>query len=431
VADFRQEPMPGLDEVDATRIVEGWRAFGDVAMGRLRGVDVVAAAKALHGHANEHAARPGEGALLGALLFTRQGEELKDRVRSLVAPLKGKQGTKGHDLRDIYAMIAAMHAENQLYLSRPVLLAALGCDDRELDRVLYILRREAMLDTGETFILTRHRRIAETACGSLRDDGYDIDKWFPILARAAEVAWSRQRIFVPVLDRWRFGLAEHFVKKGAPFWPLARQIGKAVYSANPNDPKGLVAYVNVLREAGAPGEAMTVLKEKAQPFRARRDVLNEWSVVAGTLGDFGLSIWLAGRSLADGGDAVDAHRCKLSLAGLGQALGELHNLTGDRALASGRAACGRMGLRLPDLDATASGYFVRYLDAEPQPDGAEPSAASDIERLHRAVIEAANHAEPTSDPAFFEDLLDEPVTYRFSGLLRAVDTPPSARRFSA
>lgn len=431
VADFRQEAMPGLDEADATRIVEGWRAFGDVAMGRLRGVEVAAAAKALHGHANEHAARPGEGALLGALLFTRQGEELKDRVRELVAPLKGTGGTKAHDLRDIYAMIAAMHAENQLYLSRPVLLAALGCNDRELDRVLHILRREAMLDTGETFILTRHRRIAETACEALRDDGYDIDKWFPFLGRAAEISWSRHGAFVPVLDRWRFRLAEHFVKKGTPSWPLARHIGKALHDANPQDPKGLVAYVNVLREAGAPGDAMAVLKEKARPFRTHRSVLFEWSVVAGTLGDFGLAAWLAARSLADGGDLVDALRCKLSLSGLGQVLGELHKLTGDRALASGRAACGRLGLRLPDLDATTRGYFMKHLEAEPQADRAEPSLAADIERLCQAVIEAANHAEPANDPSFFEDLLGDPETYRFSGLSRVMQPTAPARRLGA
>ena len=135
--------MPGLDEEDARRIVEGWQAYGDDAMGRLRGVSAEGAAKALLGHANEHAARPGAGALLGALLITRLGQELKDRVRAFVSPLVGRGGVKGFDLRDIYAMIAAMHAENQLYLSRSVLAFALGCDEDELERVLRVLRREA------------------------------------------------------------------------------------------------------------------------------------------------------------------------------------------------------------------------------------------------------------------------------------------------
>ena len=42
-------------------------------------------------------------------------------------------------------MVAAMHAENQLYLSRAVLAFALGCDADELERkALLPLRREAM-----------------------------------------------------------------------------------------------------------------------------------------------------------------------------------------------------------------------------------------------------------------------------------------------
>jgi hypothetical protein len=118
VAEFRQEPMPAPDAVDALRIVEGWRAYGGEAMGRLRHMSNEVTAKALVGHANEHTARPGEGSLLGALLFMRQGQDLKDRVRALVAPLAGRSRIEGFDLRDIYAMIAAMHAENQLYLSR-------------------------------------------------------------------------------------------------------------------------------------------------------------------------------------------------------------------------------------------------------------------------------------------------------------------------
>jgi hypothetical protein len=96
----------------------------------------------------------------------------------------GREGVNGYDLRDIYAMIAAMHAENQLYLSFGVLAFALGCSPTDLDEVLRILQREAMLDTGETYILTRHRRIAEAACEALVDDGYNLRRWYLLLARA-------------------------------------------------------------------------------------------------------------------------------------------------------------------------------------------------------------------------------------------------------
>ena len=35
VADFRQIPMPGIDQEDAMRIVRSWQAFGETAMGKL------------------------------------------------------------------------------------------------------------------------------------------------------------------------------------------------------------------------------------------------------------------------------------------------------------------------------------------------------------------------------------------------------------
>jgi hypothetical protein len=206
IADFRQEPMPSPDETDALRIVEGWRAYGDEAMGRLRHTSNEMVAKALVGHANDAAARSEEGSLLGALLFMRQGQDLKDRVRVFVAPLARRSEIKGFDLRDIYAMIAAMHAENQLYLSRGILAFALACEESVLDRELRVLRREAMLDSGETYILTRHRRIAETACEALREDGYDVDSWYPYLASSALKEFVQRRSGNPDIGRWVFDL---------------------------------------------------------------------------------------------------------------------------------------------------------------------------------------------------------------------------------
>jgi len=55
------------------------------------------------------------------------------------------------------------YAENQLYLSRAVLAFALGCDEGALDRgPLRVLRQEAMVDGGTSYVLTRHRKIAES-----------------------------------------------------------------------------------------------------------------------------------------------------------------------------------------------------------------------------------------------------------------------------
>src|SRR5205807_887589 len=101
---------------------------------------------------------------------------------------------------------------------------ALGCEEDALDRELRILRREAMLDSGETYILTRHRRIAETACDALREDGYDVDKWYPHLARSARKEFMQRRSGNPDIAKWDFELARHFVDKGVANWNLARTV---------------------------------------------------------------------------------------------------------------------------------------------------------------------------------------------------------------
>ena len=76
--------MSGLDSEDAARIVAGWHAWGDRAMGPLKGRTVKQAAAALLGHAIDLAAKKEEGALLGALLFTRQGQDIRAHVSTMV-----------------------------------------------------------------------------------------------------------------------------------------------------------------------------------------------------------------------------------------------------------------------------------------------------------------------------------------------------------
>jgi len=176
-ADFHTEHLTGLSEGDAERIVSGWAAWGDNAMGKLKGRSRKEATQALLGHAREFATRRENGELLGALLVTRQGEDMRAHVRTLVNSLERGPAIKKFSLRDIYAMVAAMHAENQLYLTRSMLAYAVGCDVDELERVALVpLRREAMLDAGDTYVLTRHRRIAEEACLIMQDDGDDVDQ---------------------------------------------------------------------------------------------------------------------------------------------------------------------------------------------------------------------------------------------------------------
>lgn len=418
-ADFHTELLAGLDSEDARRIVAGWLAWGDDAMGKLKGRNEDQAITALLGHARDFAARQEDGELLGALLVTRQGEDMRAHVRTLVNGLGQDPVIKTYSLRDIYAMVAAMHAENQLYLSRSVLAFALGCEVDELERrALLPLRREAMLDSGDTYVLTRHRRIAEAACAVMQDDGHDTRRWFAFMARAAQRRHPVTGLETPEIANWSFDLAEYFVRKGEGWWSVAGNVAKAVCEAEPARVQGLTTYSSILRRTGRAMEAMTMLKVAGERFRNRRDVLYEWGTVAGAVGDQGLSAWLDGRTLADGGDPIDSTRCKLSLTGLGLAFRELFASSQEKAFAVAEAACGQLGLRLPELDGRARSNFQAGATAGRRNGIADLSAEQAVDAIRKAVVLGANEVEPDNDPVFFEKLLGEPDGYRYTSLLR-------------
>lgn len=414
--EFHPVALQGLDDDDAACIVSGWVAWD--AMGELRGQDVQQATKALLGHAHENAARSDEGALLGALLITRIGEDMRAHVRGFVQGLGTDPVTDGgHSLRDIYAMIAAMHAENQLYLSRPVLAYALRCDLHTLEhKILKVLRREAMLEAGETYVLTRHRRIAEAACAVLREDGYDVDRWYPILAAAARMDFTKNRTDNPDIARWSFDLARHFVDKGQTHWPLAQAVAKRLLESDPANIHSLTAYFQILRSTNAAAQALTVLKSTADRFKNHRNVLYEASVCAGTMGDQGLSVWLSGRSLADGGEPLEHRQAKLSLAGLGVAFYELYAEHQQQTYAVARRACGQLGLMVPQLDGTARGYFKKYLASYPELNLQDLSIDAAVDAIAKAVVKGALEVEPDNDPMFFEDNFGDPDGYRYTKL---------------
>jgi hypothetical protein len=328
IADFRSIPMAGIDEEDANRIAVSWAAWGDEAMGHLRGRTVAEAAKALFGHAKEFAVKKEEGALLGALLMTREGEDYRQRVARLMAPMRGAPGIGKHSLLDIYAMIAAMHAENQLYLSRQVLAYALNCEEGDLDGgPLRTLRREAMVDGGTAYVLTRHRLIAEVARDWLEDEGHDVGRFYPFLAIAAR---KRSRDKREPLDvaKFQFDLPKHFVDQGGRRAEFGVNIAKALWLCDSDNYSHLTSYASLLRRMRRSPEALALFAENARRFPGHRGVLYEWGVTAGDSGDQGLSIWLDARSLADDRTTpISQKNAKLSLAGMGRAFEELSKST--------------------------------------------------------------------------------------------------------
>jgi hypothetical protein len=346
-------------------------------------------------------------------------------------PWERAPGIGGRSLLDIYAMIAGMHAENQLYLSRTVLAYALGCEENDLDRgPLRVLRREAMVDGSTAYVLTRHRRIAEVARDWLIETGYDVDQWYPLLAGAALSEFKVRRSGNPDINRWQRDLAQHFADRGPARWPLARAITKALFTYDPDDAYRLTSYASMLRRTGQPGEALTLMREHGHRFKSHRGVLFEWSVAAGSVDDDGLAIWLAARSVADDhATPLTLEGCKLSLAGLGAAFREIAASTGRREFAAAQAACGHLGLRLAEIDPTTRKYFEEHAVATTSATGNPPSLESDIATLTSLVVEGSYEAEPENSNGL-DALIGEADSYRYKMLASTLSAGSDARRNS-
>jgi hypothetical protein len=416
-SNYRRIALVGLDKEDARRITDGWNAWGPAAMGRLQGQTPESAAAILLESARTLSAKKEEGTLLGALLIVREGEELRERVSRLMAPWATASGINGRSLLDIYAAIVAMHAENQLYLSRTVLAYALGCEEDELDSgPLRVLRQEAMVDGGTAYVLTRHRRIAEVARDWLIENQHHVDRWYSTLARAAHSESKNRRSGNPDINSWQWGLPRYFVENGQLRWPVAREVAEALFNSDTNDALLLNNYAGTLRKTGKARDAMALLQKHGARFKGRRDVLYEWSVVAGSVGDHGLDAWLAARSLADDRtQPLDSRRCELSLAGLGAAFRELASATARKDFLKAQAACGRVGLRLTDLNPKTQRYFEEYSKAMPL-DASQPvSLENDIETIRKTVIHAYGETDPDNDRGM-DDLIGEPDAYKYQML---------------
>jgi hypothetical protein len=423
-AEFQTEILKGLSQGEAERIVKGWNSLGGDAMGKLKGHSEQDAVQTLLTHARTDTARPEEGALLGALLITRHGEALPQRVMKTVNALDRGAVVGVYSLRDVYLAIAAMHTQNQLYLTPRILAKALGCDENTLQtRALRKLRAEAMVNGGDANLLTRHRRIAEAAIKGLQEEGNeDPYRFLPLLAGAASRYVGVEKGYDPNIAEWRFHLARRLAEQPG-LGGTARAVAKAVHSADPTHPQSITAYARICRETGAPAEAFPAMLAAADTFAHHRGVLYEWATLAGAVGEHALDVWLAARALADGRDIPDATRCKLSLAGLGAAFEALHQETPDKRFVEARAACGHIGLLLPELDPTAEGYFKKHAAASPT----RFTPESAVKAIHTAVVMAAEDIAPRDsddgvkiDPVYFEKLLGDPAGYGYKSLLRAV-----------
>ncbi len=332
-----------------------------------------------------------EGAFLGAMFELRFGDDFKGHVQKLLDRLKARGGR----LYDAYAYVAAMHAENLLFLSSPVLAKELGCTEKELRReVVYPLADEASGSVQGGFILTRHRTIAEAAIEIMEEQGEE--RWSLITDLAEQaVRIGFAGVHVPQTSSWRFKIADLLAERGDH--AKASGLIENFLTIEPHNAHFLNKLAYIYRKSGEPDKAEQIFRKSIERMladdtfqRERRSFFYEWSAAAGNAGDYALDIWLGGVSLSDWQDLLrlDAERVQLSLAGLGAACREHLAGRDDQVFLKARGAAGQLGLRLQDLDPTSKKYLENHRD-EAKAAGVEDMSVEQAVRAIGAAVQRA------------------------------------------
>jgi len=293
---FTHLVLSGLKYDDASHIVNYWTGIGEEALGDLYSLQLEEATDLLFQAAHEESPRR-EGALIGAILKVRYGGLLKEHVMALLHRLSNRDIPGGGTLFDAFAYIAAMHAENLGYLSRPVLSEALRCPLELINtHVLIPLGLEAATSSDGLFILTRHKTIAEISVDLIPDVfQVDIERlYYELLDAALTAKFSN---FVPQLSRWLYSFPGHFGKKGRS--DLAIRFGKRVLEKVPNNTSLIISLSLIYRSSANAKQATELFRNyKGEKFD-QRNFYSEWGAAEGAAGEYYSSPVLLLYSLSD------------------------------------------------------------------------------------------------------------------------------------
>lgn len=297
--------LKGLVPDDAQAIVWAWQRLGPEGLRDLYAeqFDIAQATRQFvkEAHSESNATI---GAFLGALLRVRFGENLKMHVEQLLWKLHERPAPPkpNGNLMDAFAYIAAMHAENQLILSKPVLAEALHCTTGELQaQVIKPLGAEAFMSASR-LTLTRHRSIAKAAVEILAEDmlselGKDtFDDLYAELVCAAEQL-SLDNAPREYVEGFR-QLPEALRKGGNA--PAGIHAARGLLRRWPGNLAFLVDLSKLYRRDKSPEHSVRLFRDPERtPYPYDRACYNEWATAEGLIGRAYLDVWLSGVALAD------------------------------------------------------------------------------------------------------------------------------------
>lgn len=347
---FVQINLRGLSHEDAEQVVLAWSKYGQDGLKSLKDHKLEAARQLLLETARSEAANPAEGTFFGAILHVRLGDGLKDHIRTLLEKLEGQPIGGGKTLRDAFHYIAAMHAENLLFLSKEVLASVLMVPYADLKRkVLFPLGEEAAIATTGRFVFTRHFSIAEVVLQILEESDLDIENLYVDMLEAA-VSSYLVGTFIPSLGDWN-GLPYHFFNKGDHAFGI--RLARAGLELEPHNPFSIVRLAHLFREAGQAEQGANLFRSmKSRIQRSDRAFYFEWGTCEGNVGNQALSICLDAFSLSD--ECVrrppDYKDARSNLAGMSLGFAQLFDQFHDRAFNQACGVTAQLGLGLMLLD---------------------------------------------------------------------------------
>ncbi len=395
MSNYHEEELRGLDSEDAVRIVDAWSAYDEKGLGRLAGLPREAAVKKLVAESRLETSQD-EGAFLGALLRLRFGDQLRAHVKKLLDRLNELPIEQGSSktLLEAFAYIAAMHAENRLFLSKDVLAGVLNIASLGAlrSKVLYPLGKEAAADVTPEMVFTRHRAIAEAAVSILSTDTYyqvELDELYVDLVETAE-RLCQSGNYVTNLPGWRY-LSDYFYKENNT--ALAIRLAQALHRENRTDPYLCVKLAHLFRKAGQPDQALRIFREA--PLTELRGFFHEWATAEGNEGNHALTIWLEAVALADdtSREPSDNKRGAMSLAGLGLACRRLFEGYNKPVFIEGCGAASQLGLCLRSLNAKDKKYFSENQQTARSHGVEEVHPAAALLRIQQAVLAAFQQRE--------------------------------------
>lgn len=349
ISSYTSYRLRGIHDEDAKRIVAAWAKLGDRGLGKLKDMNTEEAKKKLLLASQDEEIRDKEeGALLGAMLATRYGDDLHNHVREMLLRLKSV-ALNSETLLEAFAYIVAMHSEKLYFLSKTVLAKLYNCELKKIKKeIIGPLGDEAACAVSGDMIYTRHLSIAESARRILdKEFHFDFDEIFIELATAAIEARQAGE-YVEALGKWRF-LSDHF--KGKNENGLAIRLDKAILKLDPTDTHTIVHLSKLYRAAGQPDLALDLFRGIDYVIEDR-PFFCEWALVEANEGNKAASVCLSAVALSDQAEKrpIDVRNASINLYSIAYTFLALYSQYKKDSYKAAARAAAALGLRISKED---------------------------------------------------------------------------------